>query len=75
MPANLSVIGVDDIPFSAVMSPALSTMRISRAALGSLAVEMIRKRVQHPDWPAVRLKIAGTLIKRGSVTPFKGKEG
>lgn len=66
IPGDLSIIGVDDIPYSAVTTPALSTVRISRSALGSLAVDLIQKRMQQPDLPSMHLKIAGNLIKRAS---------
>ena len=66
IPEDLSITGFDDIPFSAVTSPGLTTMRISRSAMGSLAVNMIRQRVKHPDWPEMRMLIGGKLIERGS---------
>lgn len=66
IPRDLSIIGVDDIPYSAVTTPALSTVCISRATLGTMAVEMIQKRVLHPDWPTVHIRIAGELIQRAS---------
>ncbi|MDR3050345.1 MAG: LacI family DNA-binding transcriptional regulator [Oscillospiraceae bacterium] len=67
IPGDISIIGVDDIPFSSVTMPALTTMRISRAVLGHLAVDVVRKRMRHPDWPAMHLQITGQLIERGSV--------
>ncbi len=76
IPRDLSIIGVDDIPFSAVTTPALSTVRISRSALGSLAVDMILKRMQQPELPGMHLKIAGSLIKRASTQELmSGREG
>lgn len=66
IPGDLSIIGVDDIPYSAVTTPALTTVRISRSALGTLAVDMILKRLHQPGLPTMRLKIAGDLIKRDS---------
>ena len=42
--------------------PALTTMRISRSAMGMLAVDMIRKRIKYPDWPGMHMLIGGTLI-------------
>lgn len=66
IPEDMSIIGVDDIPFSAVTMPALTTMRISRSTLGTLAVDMIRKRVKHPDWPGMHMQISGSLVVRNS---------
>ena len=66
IPEDMSIIGVDDSPFSAVAMPALTTMRVSRAALGTLAVDTIRKRIKHPDWPGMHVQITGSLVVRGS---------
>ncbi len=76
IPRDLSIVGVDDIPYSAVTTPALSTVRISRSTLGLLAVEMIQKRVLHPDWPTMQIRISGSLIPRASTgSPPAGEEG
>lgn len=69
IPEDMSIIGVDDIPFSAVTMPALTTMRISRSALGTLAVDMVRKRMKHPDWPTMHMQIDGRLVVRNSTMP------
>lgn len=66
IPEDISIIGFDDIPFSAVTMPALTTMRISRSQMGTLAVDMIRKRIKHPDWPDMHMLIGGKLIVRNS---------
>lgn len=66
IPEDISIIGVDDIPFAAMTMPALTTMRISRSALGTLAVDMLRKRIKYPNWPSMHMRIAGRLVVRGS---------
>jgi len=69
IPQDISIIGVDDIPYSSVTMPALTTMRVSRSTLGILVVDIIRKRMIHPDWPAMQLQINGQLIVRDSTAP------
>jgi len=66
IPGDISIIGVDDSPFSAVNMPPLTTMRISRSALGKLAVDMVRKRIKHPDLPGMHMQIMGSLVVRNS---------
>lgn len=73
IPEDVSIIGVDDIPFSAMTMPALTTMRISRSALGSLAVDVLRKRIKNPNWPIMRMRISGRLVVRGSTRPAESK--
>lgn len=74
IPEDMSIIGVDDIPFSAINMPALTTMRISRVAMGKLAVDMLRKRIKHPDLPSMHMQIMGNLVVRGSVIPRPERE-
>ncbi|MEA4997875.1 MAG: substrate-binding domain-containing protein [Candidatus Limiplasma sp.] len=66
IPEDISIIGVDDIPFSAMTMPALTTMRISRSAMGTLAVDTLRKRIKYPNWPSMHMRLAGRLVVRGS---------
>jgi len=69
IPEDVSIVGFDDIPFSAVTMPALTTMRISRSQMGTLAVDLIRKRIKYSDWPGMHMFIGGKLIVRNSTRP------
>ena len=71
IPEDISIVGFDDIPFSAVTMPALTTMRISRSQMGTLAVDLIRKRIKYPDWPGMHMLIGGKLIERNSTQPLR----
>ncbi len=64
-PDDISI-GVDDIPYSAMTVPPLTTMRISRSVMGTLAVNLLRERIKHPDWPYMHLQITAQLVERGS---------
>ncbi len=74
IPEDISIIGVDDIPFAAMTMPALTTMRISRSAMGTLAVDMLRKRIKYPNWPSMHMRLEGRLVVRGS-TMRRPEEG
>jgi LacI family transcriptional regulator len=74
IPQELSIVGVDDSPFSAVNMPPLTTMRVSRSALGKLAVDTIRKRIKYPDLPSMHMQIMGSLVVRSSAMPIQEKE-
>ena len=43
VPADVSVVGADDIPFAALAQPALTTVRIPREALGTMALELLQE--------------------------------
>ncbi len=74
IPEDLSIVGVDDIPYSAMMMPPLTTMRVSRKALGTLAVHMLLERVRHPEWPPMHIKVDGRLVIRNSAGRAKGED-
>lgn len=67
IPKDVSMIGVDDIPFSAITQPALTTMRVSRTLMGILVIDTLRKRIQHPEWPPINVNVIGQLVERDSV--------
>lgn len=71
IPDDVSIIGVDDIPYSSVTVPSLTTMRISRSAMGILTIDLLRKRLKYPDWPHIRIQVKGQLIERASTAPAK----
>ena len=72
IPEDISIIGFDDIPFSATTMPALTTMRISRSAMGEMAVSILRRRMRHPDYPCMKLLLGGKLIIRNSTRVLEG---
>ena len=43
VPADVSVVGADDIPFAALTQPPLTTVRMPRERLGSLAFELLQE--------------------------------
>lgn len=67
IPEDISVIGFDDINFSSVFAPGLTTMRIHTKELGEIAVRKLLDRVQHPDRIHTKTKMYTELIERGSV--------
>ena len=73
IPEDISIIGFDDIPFSATTMPALTTMRISRSAMGEMAVSILRRRMRHPDYPCMKLLLGGKLIIRNSTRILEEK--
>ncbi len=71
IPGDISIIGVDDIPYSAMTVPPLTTMRISRSVMGILTVNLLRERMKHPDWPSMHMTLSAQLVERGSTAPVE----
>jgi len=67
IPKDISIIGFDDIPYSAVSSPALTTVHVQRKQIGKLAVEQLLKIKKDPKNKSVKTLITGNLIIRDSV--------
>lgn len=67
VPEDISVIGFDDIPFSAVNSPSLSTVRVQRDAIGIMAVDLLFTVIANPAIYNMKMQVTGDLILRSSM--------
>jgi LacI family transcriptional regulator len=68
VPDDLSIVGFDNLPLSAVVDPPLTTMQVSKAQIGRMAVQLLVSRLRcDTDMPSVKVLIGGKLIERRSV--------
>jgi LacI family transcriptional regulator len=68
VPDDLSVVGFDNLPLSAVVDPPLTTMQVSKAQIGRMAVQLLVTRLRcDASMPSVKVLIGGKLVERGSV--------
>lgn len=67
VPKDISVIGFDDICFSAINSPPLTTMRIPKSLIGTIAVRQICDMIEGSPYTDVKIQIGGELVIRSSV--------
>jgi LacI family transcriptional regulator len=67
IPGDVSVVGFDDDPLAEWISPALTTVRQSFAAMGEAAMELLCKRMSDPAAPVEHRVVPVTWIDRGSV--------
>lgn len=66
IPNDISVIGFDDIHFSAINSPSLSTMSVPKKLMGSIALNHLHDAFENSDFQNVKTRVAGTLVIRDS---------
>jgi DNA-binding LacI/PurR family transcriptional regulator len=66
IPAQLSIIGVDDIPLASHFAPPLTTLRQDFARIGREAAQLLLQVVEEPDRPKEHLQIEAELILRRS---------
>jgi LacI family transcriptional regulator len=68
VPDDLSIVGFDNLPLSAVVDPPLTTMQVSKAQIGRMAIQLLVSRLRgDADMPSVKVLIGGKLVERYSV--------
>jgi LacI family transcriptional regulator len=68
-PDDVSVIGYDDMPLVAHMTPPLTTISLPAEELGRTAAQMALKLIQKPRSRAQTIRLPAALIIRGSTAP------
>lgn len=67
-PEDVSVVGHNDMPMVDLVSPPLTTVRISQEALGREAADLLLHRIRGDSNECRNIVLAPTLIVRGSTT-------
>ncbi|NLA93226.1 MAG: LacI family transcriptional regulator [Spirochaetales bacterium] len=74
IPDDLSIIGFDNLPMSAMMEPMLTTVRIPNQTIGELAANSIIERINNRNREShspLGLLVSGSLIIRESVRDLR----
>lgn len=69
IPQDISVIGFDDIPQSAHVYPALTTVRQPMAEMGRAATRLLLKYIEDPTLPCEHIVLDTEFIRRESCQP------
>lgn len=67
IPKQVSIIGFDDIPFSSLSNPNLTTMKVYTNEMGSLAIKRLIEKIENKDEVHLKIEIDTKLIERSSV--------
>lgn len=73
IPKQVSVIGFDDIPFSSLSNPNLTTMKVYTDEMGRLAIKRLCEKIENEDEVSLKIEIDTKLIERNSVTKLANK--
>lgn len=71
VPQDVSVVGFDNIAFSSVTEPALTTVNLPRRKLGQMAVEALITTLSNATQHGVEIEIPTELIVRQTTAPAK----
>lgn len=67
IPADVSIIGFDDIAYSSVSSPTLTTVHVQRKGLGRQTVIQLLQLIEENKLLPIKTRITGRLVERDSV--------
>lgn len=74
VPADISLIGFDDIPVASLTVPALTTVAQPAYALGRVAADLLLERVDNRALPPQQRNLSCQLIVRSSTAPREASE-
>ncbi|MDD3217637.1 MAG: LacI family DNA-binding transcriptional regulator [Lachnospiraceae bacterium] len=67
IPEDISIIGFDDLPFSEISSPRLTTIRVNKQEIGELAVRRIHEIIKGVGKSKLKINVCTEFIERDSV--------
>jgi LacI family transcriptional regulator len=70
VPADVSVIGFDDIPQASLVRPALTTVNQPLEKMGRVATQVLLDMLQKPGGPSERIELPTELMIRDSCLPL-----
>jgi len=72
VPEDVSVIGFDNVPESALVTPPLTTVRQPLHAMGATALELLVGMLASPDAKVADVRLPTALVERASCGPVPG---
>ncbi len=66
IPEDISIIGFDDLPYSSIIEPPLSTVRVQKERMGRLAISRLISRIESTVPERIMTRIRSELVLRGS---------
>ena len=67
VPEDVTLIGVDDLPFCSITTPGLTTIRVFKQEMGRTAVRRLIELIRHGDQFVTKSQICTEFIERDSV--------
>lgn len=67
IPEEVSIIGFDDLPFSAISSPPLTTLRVPKQEMGRIVTRRLIQMIKDRTGAGVKIEASTQFVERGSV--------
>lgn len=71
IPRDISLIGFDGIQFSEISDPPLTTTAVPCFEIGTLAVQLLCRQIEQPDFIPVKIAVTTKMIERDSASHYK----
>lgn len=72
VPEQISVVGFDDVIYSSISEPTITTMRVTRKYMAEQAIKLLLRRIQNPSADIRNLTVDCNMIERESVAEWMG---
>jgi LacI family transcriptional regulator len=72
VPEDVSVIGFDNVPESALVTPPLTTVQQPLHAMGAAALDLLVRMLASPDAEVADVRLPTALVQRASCGPAPG---
>lgn len=73
VPEDISVVGFDDVIYSSISEPSITTMRVPRKSMAVQAIKLILRRIKNPDAEIRSISIECRMIERESVSEYNDR--
>jgi LacI family transcriptional regulator len=73
LPADLSLVGFDDIDLASLVTPALTTLAVDKPMMGRAAFALLAHRLEEPTADPITVEILPRLVERESVVPPRNR--
>lgn len=70
IPDDISIVGFDNIPFAAISDPPLTTIDVSRSAIGKISVQILESLMSYSEPVPLKILVNANLLLRNSTCRY-----
>ena len=73
VPNDISVIGFDDVIYSKISTPKITTMKVSRKYMAEQAINLLLRRIKNKNAKLINMTLECLMVERNSVNTYQEK--